>query len=67
MEDSQMASTYEEDRAQHRTDVLSQIEQLQAIQKTHPPISSAWMQASEMLEPLFAEMAWIERNEPYQE
>ena len=38
-------------------EIMNQIEALQAIQKTHPPTSSAWMQASELLAPLFAEMA----------
>jgi len=55
------------DRAEHRASVLRQIQELQDIQKTHPSDSSAWLQASEMLSPLFAEMAWIDRNEPYAE
>ena len=33
--------------------VLAQIAELQAIQKTHKPTSSAWMQASELLCQLF--------------
>ena len=37
--------------------ILSLIENLQAIQKTHRYTAPAWRQASEMLEPLFKEMA----------
>ena len=48
-------------QAQRRTDILAQIERLQSIQKTHPSGSSAWMQASELLAELFAEMARIDR------
>ena len=55
---------HEQDRAKHRADTLAQIEKLQAIQKTHPTNSSAWMQASEMLAPLFAEMASLDRSNP---
>ena len=43
-----------------RDQVLSQITELQSIQKTHPPTSSAWMVASELLAPLFKEMASID-------
>ena len=37
--------------------ILGLIAQLQEIQKTHQYNSSAWQQASEMLAPLFKEMA----------
>lgn len=37
--------------------LLKMIETLQGIQKTHRHTDSAWMQASELLAPLFAEMA----------
>ena len=47
----------------YRIITLSKIEELQSIQKTHPPTSSAWMQASEMLVPLFAEMAKIDTTQ----
>lgn len=38
-------------------EILHQIERLQAIQKGHPPTHKAWQTASEMLAPLFEEMA----------
>jgi hypothetical protein len=41
--------------------ILRQIEQLQAIQKTHRTTDSAWEVAGELLAPLFEEMA---RREP---
>ena len=37
--------------------ILDKIETLQEIQKTHYWKSSAWQQASELLQPLFKEMA----------
>ena len=39
--------------------VLSQIHKLQKIQKMNRPDSSAWLQASELLAPLFEEMKTI--------
>ena len=36
---------------------LKRIQELQEIQKTHSPHSSAWKQASRLLQPLFKEMA----------
>ena len=39
--------------------IREQIAQLQAIQKAHKPSSSAWIVASELLAPLFAQMADI--------
>ena len=36
--------------------ILHRIAQLQAIQKTHKYTSPAWQTASELLQPLFAEM-----------
>ena len=42
--------------------IREQIAKLQAIQKTHKPSSSAWIVASELLEPLFAQMAIIAKN-----
>lgn len=38
---------------------ILQIEKLQEIQKTHKPTDSAWIQASELLQPLFARMAHL--------
>lgn len=38
-------------------ELLKQIEELQAIQKTHHWQSPAWQTASELLAPLFDEMA----------
>jgi len=38
-------------------DLTAQIAELQAIQKTHRPTTPAWQTASELLEPLFEEMA----------
>ena len=38
-------------------EILREIEQLQEIQKTHAPSTPAWQTASELLAPLFAEMA----------
>lgn len=37
--------------------LLEEIEKLQQIQKTHRSTSPAWIAASSLLEPLFAEMA----------
>jgi hypothetical protein len=37
--------------------ILSQIEKLQAVQKGHPMSHKAWQTASELLAPLFQEMA----------
>lgn len=37
--------------------ILAEIEQLQAVQKGHPPAHKAWQTASELLAPLFQEMA----------
>ena len=42
--------------------VLTEIERLQAIQRTHPMLSPEWQSASETLQPLFAEMAKICRS-----
>ena len=44
---------------------IEQIEKLQAIQKTHPQTSSAWMQASELLQPLFAKMKELTKPNGY--
>ena len=42
----------------NRIDELkAQIAELQQIQKTHKPTDSAWVVSSELLTPLFAEMA----------
>ena len=38
-------------------DLLARIEVLQNIQATHPPTAKAWQTASELLAPLFREMA----------
>jgi len=37
--------------------LLARIEALQAVQRTNPPSSAAWQNASKELAPLFAEMA----------
>lgn len=42
----------------------ARIAELQEIQKTHPSTSFAWMQSSELLEPLFAEMAVLTNGQP---
>lgn len=39
------------------TELMSKIKQLQAVQKTHKPTTSAWKVASELLAPLFKEAA----------
>lgn len=39
------------------SEIEAQIAELQAIQKTHHHSQPAWQTASEMLAPLFAEMA----------
>jgi hypothetical protein len=41
--------------------ILTEIAKQQAIQKTHPTTSAKWMAASNVLAPLFREMA---RREP---
>jgi len=37
-------------------ELLAEIERLQAVQRKHPPTSSAWRRASAALTPLFTEM-----------
>jgi len=41
-------------------EILEQIAKLQAIQKTHKYTDSAWIQASELLLPLYAQMAILD-------
>lgn len=36
-------------------ELIAQVRKLQNIQRTHAPSTSAWMQASELLKPLFKE------------
>ncbi len=43
-------------------EILKEIEKLQEIQKTHRATSPAWIAASALLEPLFAEMARRQRG-----
>lgn len=43
-------------------EVLAKIAKLQDIQKCHRPDSPAWRTASDMLAPLFAEMAARQRE-----
>jgi hypothetical protein len=43
-------------------DILKAIEAAQEVQKRNPPSSDAWQEASNVLTPLFAEMA---RREPW--
>jgi hypothetical protein len=38
-------------------DLVASIEKLQRVQRQNPPSSDDWINASECLEPLFAEMA----------
>jgi hypothetical protein len=45
-------------------EVKAEISKLQAIQKTHRQTDSAWIVASELLQPLFAEMAQIANGKP---
>lgn len=42
--------------------LLSEIEELQNIQKTHPVTSSAWQVASELLAPKFERMAELQKG-----
>ena len=43
----------------NESQIRAEIARLQAIQKTHAPTTSAWMTASELLQPLFSQMREI--------
>ena len=47
------------------TALKKEVEALQEIQKTHKPTTSAWMEASELLAPLFARMAVLTHGNPF--
>lgn len=47
------------------TALKKEVEALQAIQKTHRPTDSAWIVASELLAPLFVQMAILTHGKPF--
>lgn len=47
------------------TALKKEVASLQEIQKTHRSTDSAWIVASELLEPLFARLATLTHNQPF--